>query len=408
VRANLKRTEFEKDAVDVRVSISGGLLTYPRDKEGLALLGQLAFAQGGLGEHSFDELQRLTAGRTVGGGFAPDEDTFALAGSTTPGDLELQLQIFAAYVTDPGYRPEGLQVFRQILPIFYQQQNARPQGVANLRINRILKDGDTRFGFPPSPEPMKSLTLDDLKDWIGGPFGSAYMEVTLVGDFDPGTAEDLLAKTFGALPARSDTPVAYDPKDDAVTFAKLDKTVELTHGGKEKQALLRAYWLTTDGRDRQKSRALSVLARVLGDRLRKYVREEEGASYSPFATSSSSLVFPGVGYILASASVNRDDADKYMKVLLDTAADMAKGTVTEDELSRAVTPILESIPSQKQSNGYWLTVLDGTQARPDRLERIRHLEDDYRAVSVEGLNRLAAEYLKPGEVRKFMVLPKED
>ncbi|MFP3943939.1 MAG: M16 family metallopeptidase [Alphaproteobacteria bacterium] len=405
VRANLKPTDFEEDSVELRVSISGGLLDYPEGKEGLGLLGQVAFAQGGLGEHSFDELQRLTAGRTVGGGFSPDEEFFALAGRTTPGDLELQLQLLAAYVTDPGFRPEGLQAFRQVLPIFYQQQNARPQGVANLRIGRILRDGDARFGFPETLEPLTGLTLEDLKAWIEEPLESAYMEITLVGDFDPERAETLLAETFGALPARAAEPAAYDPADDAVTFADLDETVVLTHGGKEEQALLRVYWLTTDGRERQKSRALSVLARVLGDRLRKHVREEEGASYSPFATSSGSLVFPGVGYILANASVDREDADKYLKVLLDTAAGMAKGTISEDELSRALTPILEGLPSQKQSNVFWLTVLDGTQAYPERLERIRHLEADYRAVTVEQLNALAAEYLQPEGARTFTILP---
>ncbi len=227
----------------------------------------------------------------------------------------------------------------------------------------------------------------------------------MVGDFDPKRAEALLAKTFGALPERAAKPAAYDPAEDAVTFADLDGTVVLTHGGKEKQALLRVYWLTMDGTNRQKSRALSVLARVLGDRLRKFVREEEGASYSPFATSYGSLVFPGVGYILANANVDREDADKYLKVLLDTAADLAKGDITEDELSRAVTPVLEGLPSQKQTNGFWLTVLDGVQAYPERLERIRHLETDYRAVTVEQLNALAAEYLNPERARTFTILP---
>lgn len=408
VRVNMKPTDFEKDSVLVRVSISGGMLDYPRDKEGLVLLGELAFSQGGLGKHSFDELQRLTAGRTVGGGFSPGEEFFELTGSTTPGDLELQLQIFAAYVTDPGYRPEGLQAFQQILPIFYQQQNARPQGVASLRIGRILRGEDTRFGFPETPEPLARLTLDDLKGWISGPFGSAYMEITLVGDFDPGTAENLLARTFGALPERAPEPVAYDPKEDAVSLADLDETVVLTHGGQEKQTLLRVYWPTTDGSDARKARALGVLARVLGDRLRKFVREEEGASYSPVASATSSLVFPGVGYILANANVNREDTDKYLKVLVDTAADMAKGTISQDELTRAVTPIIESIPSQKQSNGFWLTVLDGTQAWPERLDRIRRIEADYREVTVEELNRLAAEYLKPESARKFTIVPKKE
>ena len=74
-----------------------------RNRPGLGLFSDLTFASGGLGRHSADDLQTLLAGRTVGFEFAARDDAFEMTAATNRDDLLLQLQLFAAYLTDPGY-----------------------------------------------------------------------------------------------------------------------------------------------------------------------------------------------------------------------------------------------------------------------------------------------------------------
>ena len=67
-----------------------------------------------------------------------EEPAFAWYGRTTPRDLELQLQLLAAYVTDPGYRPEGEVQYRQDINNRFAQLRATPFSALNSEIGGIL------------------------------------------------------------------------------------------------------------------------------------------------------------------------------------------------------------------------------------------------------------------------------
>ena len=90
VRVNLKRTDFQKNSISVTLRFGNGMLTQPKDKPGLERFTGMVVNAGGLGKHSIDELQRILAGRNVGGFFEVDDDAFVVSGRTTPDDLELE------------------------------------------------------------------------------------------------------------------------------------------------------------------------------------------------------------------------------------------------------------------------------------------------------------------------------
>ena len=100
----------------------------------------------------------MTAGRSVGLSFDVEDGAFVLGGHTVPADLELQLQLMAAYIVAPGYRPEALDRFRQGLPQLYQSLDRTPMGVMQRDVTRFLRDGDPRFGYPAQPA-LASLNL---------------------------------------------------------------------------------------------------------------------------------------------------------------------------------------------------------------------------------------------------------
>ena len=50
----------------------------------------------------------------------------ATSRTTTPRDLELQLQLMAALLTDPGYRPEGVERFRKNIDNFFNTLDSTP------------------------------------------------------------------------------------------------------------------------------------------------------------------------------------------------------------------------------------------------------------------------------------------
>ncbi len=404
VRLNLKPTDFEAGRIRMSVRVGGGQLTEPRSQPGLGFFAGNVLIEGGLGRHSSDDLRRILAGRNVGTGFNVAPDAFVFGGQTTPDDLLLQLQLTAAHLTDPGYRPEAERLLRRNLEQMYQRLAHTPQGPLQLEVSRLLAGGDPRFGTPSAAE-LAARSIGEVRDWLTPQFASAAIEVALVGDLDREKAIAAVAATFGALPARQAKPdYAAERRVTLPSAFARDYAVptEIPKG------IVALYWPTTDGRDVAIARRLSLLGAVLDDRLRIKVREELGGAYSPSAGSTASDAYPGYGYMIANVTVDPERASEIAEVVKGIAADLAAHGVTEDELNRARLPILTSIRESARTNPYWLTsVAASAQEFPQRLDWSRTRTTDFETIPKADLDALAKQYLGSDRVIRVIVLPQK-
>ena len=71
-----------------------------------------------------------------------------MSAGTTPRDLELQLQVFAALMTDPGYRSEGVEQFRKGIDNFFETLTSTPGRALSAVQGAELSDDDPRFSLP--------------------------------------------------------------------------------------------------------------------------------------------------------------------------------------------------------------------------------------------------------------------
>jgi zinc protease len=401
VRLNLKHTDFEAGTIALRARLGTGQLTEPADKPGLAFFAGAAFTAGGLGNHSQDELRRILAGRNVGVALQAAEDALAFVGQTTPADLALQLQLLAASIQDPGYRPEAQTTARRQMEPFYARLASDPSGPLNLLVPRILASGDHRFGTP-SREDAMARTLDELRAWLAPQLASGALEVSLVGDLDIDAAIKAAAATLGALPRREAKPALEDLR--AVRVASPgDHTLPVN--ASVAKTLFSFYWPTADARDISRTRRLNLLSHIFSDRLRKSVREELGGSYSPAAGSLPSDTYRDYGFIVARVTLDPAEADRVRPAILAAAADLAKGGVSEDELARARQPLLTSLRETERTNAYWLNaVLASSQEQPWRLDWARSRYADFESITKAELDALAAAYLDPGRSIRFTIL----
>jgi zinc protease len=391
VRLNLKPTDFEAGRIRVSVRIGGGTLTQPRDQPGLGLLANVAFTTGGLGRHSVDDLQRLLAGKTVGLAFGAQADAFTFGGTTNGDDLLLQLQLFCAYLTDPGYRPESLRL------------GHLPEGPMQLEVAPLLANGDPRFGLP-AKTVLLARSLDELKAWLTPQFAKGAIEIAIVGDFDPAATTAAVAQTFGALPKRQKKPAYQNERTVAKLAAPVAREYPIT--SEIPKALVRLYWPASDARDVKFSRRMRLLTDVFADRLRVRIREELGGTYSPNAGGDLSETYPGYGYIVAEATVAPDDTRRIADAIKAVATGLQANGVTEEELVRAKQPVLTALRESSRTNPYWLnTVLASAQELPQRLEWSRTRYSDNESVTTAELTALAKEYLDPAKASEFLVIP---
>ena len=342
------------------------------------------------------------AGRDVASGLNAGGDKFSTSGSTTMADLELQLQLTAAYLADPGFRAEALSRWQALLPPFLASADATPQAVAQFELPQVLTEDNPRFGIP-AKEQLEAVTLEQARALTSGQFGSAPIEIAVVGEMDEASVIDAVARTFGALPARS---AQLEPFAEArqASFTSRREPVTLTHAGAEDQALAHVYWPTTDDDDAQEEATMRLLATVMRLQLLEEIRENLGASYSPGASSSMSDTYDGFGTFSTSVVVAPGDADKVFATIDTIAADLRAKLVDADLLDRARRPMLENLAQQKTQNPYWLGLLSEAQLKADRLDRYRSLETRLRNVTPEMLQEAAARYLTQEDALRIRIV----
>ncbi|MDP3491745.1 MAG: insulinase family protein [Hyphomonadaceae bacterium] len=407
VRLNIKKTTFAKNTVQVSVRVGHGNLDFPETPFGLNAL-MSAFSNGGLEKHSIDDLRALLQGRQVGTRFNATSTSFGGTYATTPKDLELQLQLVAAYVMHPGYRSEAERRWRETQVLSWPRLDQNAQTVWSVKGMRALASGDRRYGLDPDDgDAWRSFV--ELRHYLTPVLQTGAIEIAVVGDIDEAAVIALVAKTFGALPMRAEAQSKF--RSDKPVVFRQDKTpLVFTHGGEASQALAQVYWPVTDvdpDADPQMSRVLGVAAAIMRLKVVEEVRETLGATYSPTAGASLSSVNPGFGYVNAGAEVKPEDVDRVIGALEKIAAQMRAGEISDDEFSRAITPSLEALPQNATSNGYWLNLISQAQGRPDILARntIPAVEASLRAVTKADVVAAANRWLTVEAQQEARVVP---
>ena len=291
---NFKQTGLERNNIQLRARFGAGQHELPPSTMLPATLAAMLLPAGGLGKISSTDLQASL--RDTDWEFRTDvtPSAFVLVRSTSRNDFPLALQVLAAFMSDPGFRPEIDERLPGAVEVMYRLIEANPQVALS---EAMLATVD-----PGSPDRLPTRTT--VGSWRSTDFArvlrpaltQAPVELTIVGDIDEATATRLVAATFGALPSRPTTDRA---RADArfTRFPKRDfSPILTTHGGPVDQAAASLIWplYVAEPARRREEYVLKLLAGVFNDDLRHRARVELGKTYSPnVATAMPDLWRPG-------------------------------------------------------------------------------------------------------------------
>ncbi len=402
VRLNIKKTDFESGRVRFSVRMAGGLLSLPTDKPGLAIMLTTLSAVGGTGKQSFEEIKEVLAGKVYSAGSAVGADAFVSSGITTPEDLGLQMKVSAAYLTDPGYRPEAAQRWANMVPVIDKQFDSQPQSVFATRVPVALMGEDYRFGAPRADVLLKR-NFQEARATLALLLASAPIEIGIVGDIDEEAAVLAVAQSFGALPTRSERAPDYTGARAASLRADASP-ITMFHNGPAYQALVAAFWSTDDDDNYRREIGLSMLGKALELKLTDTIREQLGASYGVNVESAMSDVYDGFGTLGVSTMIAPESVDKVERAIDEAVKALVEAPIDDDLFKRARAPMLESLTRSRRENSWWLNIVDEAQGKGDRLDRIRQQETLYHAITPAELQQLAATYLRPEGIRRVRVL----
>ena len=404
-RLNVKKTDFKEREVLVGARVAEGILTLERDDYATGWVGEQVFNLGGLGVHTEDELRRLTAGKVASVGFGMAEDAFSLGGNTTPDDLLLQLELTSAYLSDPGWRPDGMRLIEQQIPLVFERMKHVLQGPLLLEFLPALFSGDVRFANLPNRSSIEAVDMEAIQSWLAPHLANGPIELTIVGDVDVDDAIAACARTLGTLPERR----ARQPLDERRAAGPLRTGLEMEREVETEidKSLVFLCFPTTDGKDTARRRELGFLGQIIDDRLRIQVREKLGAAYSPGAQATANTVFPGIGMITISANADPDKVEVLVDACYDVVEDLLVNGVTDEEVERLKEPLLAQIRDSVRTNSFWYSSLANAQEDPQALADIRSYESFYETLSVERLSEHAAKYLKRDRASLLVVNPSE-
>jgi zinc protease len=404
-RLTVRPSQNRKDQVLVSVRAGDGELDLPLNRASPSWVADAALTEGGLGKLTTEEIEDALGGKVYSAGFGIDDDGFALSGATRPEDFAVQMQVLAAYMTDPAWRPQGLERLKSFAPNLHQQIESTPGGVLGRELPRLLRSGDPRFGLP-SLQAMTSTQINDVRSAVA-PLTTEPIEVVITGDVTVEEAIRQTAATFGALPRRRDA--AFPPAAARTPFpAGRSTPVRLTHKGRADQAIAYIAWPTDDfPSDPQRARTLRVLEQVMRLRLLDEIREKQGVTYSPSTGFDAAWVYPDFGYISASIEAPPERLDAFFGDALKIVRELRERPVTQDELDRAVRPRVEAIQRSQASNEYWLGQLAAAQADPRRLAAIRESITGLQRVTPADVQKAAQQYLVEPRAYRVVVTPEK-
>lgn len=403
LKLNLKPTTIQEDRILIQLSIDGGdMLNTVNNPLATAMAANLP--SGGLGAHTIDELVSVLAGKQVGLSLGTAAETFQMGGQTVPDDLELQLQLFAAALSDAAYRPQAETQYAQSIENYFARRDATPAGALSWRRGSLLSDGDPRFSVQKKADYL-ALTMAGLRDEIGDRLANGAMELALVGDFEEDAVIALVAKTLGALPDREAEFREYAENRTRI-FTQDHGPHIVYHDGADDQAILQMSWPTQDGSNSDESLQLALLQRVVDVLMTDHLREELGATYSPSVSASQSRIYDDYGVFSLSAAIDTDDVDATRDAIITVMTQLVEAPVSDDVLLRARAPLSERYDNALKANGGWMSLVDRAQSEPDQIIRFTTGKERLLKITQAQLQAMAARYLHPEMRREFIALPK--
>ena len=324
---------FVQDAtvplIAMEYSFAGGAAQDPKDKPGVAnLVGDLLDeGSGDLDSKAFHE--RLDR-RAIELSFSATRDTFRGSLRMLRDNKDEAFDLLRMALTSPHFDTADVERVRSQVISGLRRDTTNPTALASRKFLEIAF-GDHPYGRQTSGtlESVPTITIADMKDYVGRVLARDTLKVAVVGDVDPATLGKLLDHTFGSLPAKARlAPVpdieAAPPPQRAFVPLDVPQTV-ITFGGPGVK------------RSDPNFMAAYVVNHILGggglsSRLYREVREKRGLAYSVF---ESLLWMEHSAVFIGNTGTRADRAGETLNAVESEVRRIAEEGPTQKELDEA-------------------------------------------------------------------------
>lgn len=252
-----------------------------------------------------------------------------------------------------------------------------------------------------SMDDLNAATIEDVRTFFNRHYVPNRATLTIVGDFDPDNAMQLVQQYFG------DIPRGPDPGEPTCEWAP--GTESETIEWEDQLATLPAVLATfgTPAHDHADTPALEILAQILGtgetSRFNQSLVREQQVALQVQALSASQRM---AGAVIILGIANQGiEADSLAGAIHTAIGRVLDGGVTEDELRRAKNRLRASRVMGQQTTMQVAEQVQHFVHLHSDLDEINTDLDRYLAVTAEDVLRVARAYLTPANRITYLVVP---
>lgn len=388
-RLNLRASALEPRRFRLVARLGHGLADAPNTQPGLPHLAAHFLAESDLGRHTRDEVARLLGLHAVTL-HATYDHSYLLEATGPTSELPFALQLIAAELSDAKIDPLRLTQGQSAYAACSLTQGADVSGRAQQAALAQIYGDDPRLRTPTQQE-IERYPFSELAGWIRAHWVGGPVEIGLVGDFDPSAVATEAAASLGAMPNRPapetrDTPVLRAaPARDTLRETLADDA-----------AAVRLTWPVGPGLASRPRSALTLACKILEDRLHRTLRQELGATYTPLCDLSGLDARTDTLTAVAQFTFPPEKAAELAERALALAGQLAAGGATAEEFARLREPLRTRLAERRRDNDAWLDDIVGVaQSAPAALEYFRAAPAAFDALTLDDVNRAAAEFLPP-------------
>ena len=388
MRVLLKPTEFEDDAVEMRLVAPGGASLAASEDYASAYMADKLIEVSGAGDLTGSDVARVLDGRSVTVSPTVDDGRIEVSGSGRRGDLELMLQLAHLYLTSPREDETAFRRYAERLNAFARNRGADPDAALTDTLAAALRPGDPR-ALRNSAAFAAALDLRKaLRFWRERAHNGSNFTAVLVGDFEVWQVSPLIERYLGSIPeghAEHATDFSYvRPQTTAVRSFRR---------GIEPSATTRIVFSDTLTMTPEADAALHATRELVEMVLYERLREELAGTYGVTVEVE---VFPGPRPSFA-LSIGFNAAPDRVDSLAATAVAEAERLRTQgptaDEAAHVRKAAVEHAGGDSQDNGYWASELAWHSLLGWSLESIGQHADDATKVSLKMLRSSCSRFL---------------
>jgi len=337
--------------VDVQVDWPVGSASDPQSKIGLASMTASLIDKGALANKKVlteaaiaDKLADLGAVLSFNAG--AERSSMRMRSLSDAKRINELVSLTAQILNEPLFDSKVLSREKDRTIMAIKEAQIKPEVILSKEFDRQIY-GSHPYGLSASVATVQSITQKDVKDFYFNRYSKKGVKVSIVGDIDKASADQLVEKVLAGFP--KEAKITQSVPEVSLFQPNSSKVIKIPHAAQQAHISM---GMPTIARKNPDYFPMLVGNYILGgggfvSRLVKEVREKRGLAYSVY-----SYVSPGrqIGPYVAGMQTQQSQADLAVDVMKKTISEFIEYGPTDEEMNAAKNNLINGFPLRIDSN----------------------------------------------------------